>query len=1025
MGQSDVSGLRVLQLNINGLTGKIDQILNFMRSEKIAVAVLQETKLTPKSKALKTPGFTFVRCDRPQDKGGGLAFLVDENIPFEEIRPPASFANDAHLESQSISIKLNNSGLLLLNVYIPPQSSCARGYKASIAAGLPTGDALVLGDFNAHDELWGSAGTANSRGADIAEEIGSSNFGVLNEEAPTRLPASGSPSSPDISLASLSLLATAEWATKTALSSDHVPIVISLKMTEPLVPAPKRTFTNLAKADWDGFLRESEALFASRDAPNDVQTGEKIFRETLCKAAKHNIPSGRIPMVRPTYPQAAIALETERDRIRTEDPHSPLIAELNARIASAVKEHRRNKWHEKVESLDRMTGVSKLWKTIKSLYKGGDSSPNQAISFGDRSVTETSKIASCFNRLFTAPVRHRSSPATRKLRRKIRRRTLADAPSFSPEEVSVAIKRAKASKAFGPDGLTMLHLRHLGPRGSAYLAALFNLSLSSCKIPAIWKTSTIVPLLKPGKDAAQAKSYRPVSLLCPAIKVLERLLLPALNEHLPDKPFQHGFRPEHSTTSALLDINAQIADGFNQRKPPRRTVLLQIDLSKAFDMVNHDKLMADLNNSTLPGALVRWFNCYLHGRQARVNFRGCNSRARNVRVGVPQGAVTSPKLFNFFISGMPTPPGDMLLVTYADDVSTLASDPHYAVAVDKLNDFTPRLTDFFDERGLPVSLEKSTVTLITPQSAQATVWPQAKMYGKTVPLERHPKILGVTYDTMYTFSRHCQLTKTRVAQRNNVLKALAGTSWGQDKETLMMTYKAIGRSVLNYAAPIWAPVISDTSWAALQVAQNQALRTATGCHSISSIDHLHQETSVLPVRRHSELLSDQYWLACHKPTHPGFKHTQTDAPPRRMKGTLASFSGQRVAPLINGASITPAEYKQALTQAHTETVQRSIHQQGPNRVLGVVPPSVHEEERTLPRGARTALAQLRSGFCSRLNSYQHRITKGKVPDKCGECGGTPHDVPHLFSCTSTNNPAGLTVADLWARPVAAAGFLHL
>ena len=101
----------------------------------------------------------------------------------------------------------------------------------------------------------------------------------------------------------------------------------------------------------------------------------------------------------------------------------------------------------------------------------------------------------------------------------------------------------------------------------------------------------IIPLLKPKKPPDESKSYRPVSLLSPAAKVLEKLILPELNKELPIPDFQHGFRKKHSTVSALNDLNQDIVSGFNQKKPAHRTVLLQIDMSKAFNIVSHDKLI--------------------------------------------------------------------------------------------------------------------------------------------------------------------------------------------------------------------------------------------------------------------------------------------------------------------------------------------------------------------------------------------------------------------------------------------------
>ena len=97
----------------------------------------------------------------------------------------------------------------------------------------------------------------------------------------------------------------------------------------------------------------------------------------------------------------------------------------------------------------------------------------------------------------------------------------------------------------------------------------------------------------------------------------------------------------------------------------------------------------------------------------------------------------------------------------------------------------------------------------------------------------------VYLDTFFSFDTHWVQVANRVRKRNNALKAFLGTNWGQQKEMLLLTYKAIGRSIENYAAHVWSINTSDTS---IQCAQNEALRIITGSHKMSSIDHLHGET---------------------------------------------------------------------------------------------------------------------------------------------------------------------------------------
>ena len=138
----------------------------------------------------------------------------------------------------------------------------------------------------------------------------------------------------------------------------------------------------------------------------------------------------------------------------------------------------------------------------------------------------------------------------------------------------------------------------------------------------------------------------------------------------------------------------------------------------------------------------------------------------------------------------------------------------------------------------------------------------------------------------------------RVSGRNNILKALAGTSWGQQKETLLMTYKAVGRSIINYAAPVCSPYLQDTNYRKIQYTQNEALRIATGCHKMSSIDHLHTEADMLKVKEHSELLSAQYLARYLEPGNVCYPITTRAIPERQVKETLYTRHQNTVEPMM-------------------------------------------------------------------------------------------------------------------------------
>ena len=177
---------------------------------------------------------------------------------------------------------------------------------------------------------------------------------------------------------------------------------------------------------------------------------------------------------------------------------------------------------------------------------------------------------------------------------------------------------------------------------------------------------------------------------------------------------------------------------------------------------------------------------------------------------------------------MPRPTYPVKQICYADDISIWASGAKIPELYVKINDYLKEMSEFLKSNSLLISAPKSTVTLFTPETKKAKYHPDIEIAGSQLLLKRSLRILGVHLDTSQTFNVHCTQVATRVSNRNNVLKALAGTTWGKQKETILMTYKAIGRSVANYSAPVWGTNASATSIGKIQTAQNEALRIAGG-----------------------------------------------------------------------------------------------------------------------------------------------------------------------------------------------------
>ena len=159
-----------------------------------------------------------------------------------------------------------------------------------------------------------------------------------------------------------------------------------------------------------------------------------------------------------------------------------------------------------------------------------------------------------------------------------------------------------------------------------------------------------------------------------------------------------------------------------------------------------------------------------------------------MRQGVPQGGVLSPVLFNLYMAKMPLPPDDIKLVTYADDTTILISGPKIEPLCEKLNSYLQTLNDWFVQRNLFISPTKSSSTLFTTFSNESNIPLRINIDNTPVPVKNDPKILGITLDPLLTFKKHAANLKEKVTKRNNMLKALAGTTWGKEKETLVKTF---------------------------------------------------------------------------------------------------------------------------------------------------------------------------------------------------------------------------------------------
>ena len=205
--------------------------------------------------------------------------------------------------------------------------------------------------------------------------------------------------------------------------------------------------------------------------------------------------------------------------------------------------------------------------------------------------------------------------------------------------------------------------------------------------------------------------------------------------------------------------------------------------------------------------------------------------------------------------------------------------------------------------------------------------------------------------------------------------------------------------------------------------QNKTLRVVTGSLKMADQQHLHAETKTLPVKEHLNLLCQQYLVSSLRQNHPSHQYVTSHSGARagQRVHTLQSRFLPDVQHLINNNLTPPSEYRKIIAELHSIAVSSHLSAAPPNKILLSAPPEIDETESRLPRHYRTTLSQLRSGYCSRLNCYRHRIGLSAT-EVCPECDAAPHTVQHLFECQ--RHPTSLTLLDLWKKPVEVAALLR-
>ena len=895
---NNLPSLFFISLNVQGIISKKEKLMSFVQSisnnfKPPDVILIQETFLANNLDPPCLPNYhPLIHNCRSNSRGGGVGIYIRDCISFST-NPNLSVFIDRVYESISVDIHFNNKRTTLVNLYRPPSSP---GFTNTQAFDIFMNTLNKTIDNSPSNTFYFMDSNINlllknsfaDKFVDLWTSYGFSN--VINLS--TRI---------TIDTAScIDQIFTNNQVTNglsgviTSQISDHLPLFIYLPMSaskEKPTTIFKRFFSptnltlfknRLSEVSWESILNDNNPISSYT---HFIDIWNTIF-ELAFPMKKVFINKNKFPI------QNFFSKGLLISRARKNSLYKDFLSNRNANTEHAFKTYR-NCFNKCIRTAKRLYYEHKIdncsdpkssWKILlESTGKNNSKKVNiDCLNINGSSCYEPSDIANHFNTYFAsiADSTVRKMPATTRVHSDFPYKPVSSNFEFNRVDsstISKIILDLQSKNSVDINGVSTKLLKCCASLLIKPLTHLINISLSQGIFPCELSTSRTVPIFKQGcrNDIA---NYRPISLLPTLSKVYEKVVFNQLynyltiNKILSDKQF--GFRPNMGTNHALLQILNYVAESFNQNKFVVATLL---DLSKAFDLINHKILLHKLKQIGLSDTSINWFRSYLSNRKMYTYVNGIlSSSYSTLSRSVPQGSILGPLLFLIFIN-------DLSLITsldcflYADDNTALTSGYDINIVGPFVNSELRKIGEWLRANELSINAAKTKIIIFSNKKKiadfpfhfdQNDIACTASSPDLITPLERisnhsvNPsvKLLGVYFDEHLTFDTHvdkvCKKMNSALYHINSIKNSLS-------TKALTKLYYALIHPHIVYCLSIYG-FTSAKNRKRIFLKQKQCLRVISKSKFNAHTEPLFFRLKILPF---ADLFTQRKLLLMHSIAH--------------------------------------------------------------------------------------------------------------------------------------------------------------